>query len=151
MVWTAELECVSVTAVWGWCSGHSPGADGLICGGNSRLTTTFRLLVMAALVALFGSSCFFGGRGGSFAGSYAGARTWYSVLPLLPFVLTEPSESVDTPDAIVDIDSDDSRRVTLRSDDLRGGKAGDCWLGFRGGGRGGRAGEILGAGCSICG
>ena len=104
---------------------------------------------MAALVALFGSSCFFGGRGGSFEGSYAGARTWYNVLPLLPFVLTDTKDSVDTPDAMVDIDSDDSRRVTLRSDVLRGGKAGDCWLESRGGGRGGSAGENLGAGCSI--
>lgn len=123
----------------------------MICGGSSRLATTFRLLVMAALVALFGSSCFFGGSGGSFEASYAGARTWYSVLPLLQFVFTEPSESVETPDAIVDMDSVDSRRVTLRSDDLRGGRAGDCWLGLRGGGRGGRAGEIFGAGCSIWG
>lgn len=120
----------------------------MICGGSSRLATTLRLLVIAALVALFGSSCFLGGRGGSFEGSYAGARTWYNVLPLLPFVLTEPSDSVDTPDATVEMDSDDSRRVTLRSEVLRGGRAGDFWLGFRGGGRGGSAGEILGAGCS---
>lgn len=70
------------------------------------------------------------------------------MLPLLPFVLTEPSDSVETPEAIVDIDSDDSRRVTLRSEDLRGGKAGDCWLETLGGGRGGSAGEILGAGFS---
>lgn len=106
---------------------------------------------MAALVALFGSSCFFGGRGGSFEGSYAGARTWYNVPPLLPLVLTEPSEMVETPEAIVDMDSEDSRRVTLRSEDLRGGKAGDGWLGFRGGGRGGSAGETFGAGLSTSG
>ena len=68
---------------------------------------------MAVRVALFCSSCFFGGRGGNFDGSYAGARTWYKVLPLLPFVLTEPSESVEMPEAIVEIDSEDSRRVTL--------------------------------------
>ena len=104
--------------------------------------TTCRFEVIAARVALFCSSCFFGGRGGSLDGSYAGARTWYNVLPLLPFVLLEPSDSVEMPEAMVDIDSEDSRRVTLRSDDLRGGKAGDCWLAARGGGRGGSSGVV---------
>lgn len=127
----------------------SPGAEAFICGGSSRLATKLLFDAIAALVALFCSSCFFGGKGGNFAGSYAGARTWYNVLPLLPFVLTEPNDSVEMPDAMVDIDSDDSRLVTLRSDDLRGGRAGDCWLVVRGGGRGGSAGDILGAGFSI--
>lgn len=53
----------------------SPGVEALICGGNSRLATKLLFEVIAALVALLGSSCFFGGRGGNFAGSYAGART----------------------------------------------------------------------------
>ena len=113
--------------------------------------TTCRFEVIAARVALFCSSCFFGGRGGSLDGSYAGARTWYNVLPLLPFVLLEPSDSVEMPEAMVDIDSEDSRRVTLRSDDLRGGKAGDCWLAARGGGRGGSAGEMRAGGLSTSG
>jgi hypothetical protein len=106
---------------------------------------------MAFRVALF-SSAFLGGRGGSFEGSYAGARTWYTVpVPLLAPVLVDPSESVDMPDATVDMDSIDSRRVKLRlSDGLRGGKAGVCFgvpllaVLLRGGGRGGRAGEIRG-------
>lgn len=75
MVWRVELEFKLVTTTLWDIYGYPPGADGLICGGSSRLATTFRLLVIAALVALFGSSCFFGGRGGSFEGSYAGART----------------------------------------------------------------------------
>lgn len=85
-----------------------------------------RFEVMAWRVALFCSSCFFGGRGGNLEGSYVGARTWYSVLPWLALVLTEPRDSVETPEATVDMDSVDSRRVRLRSDDLRGGRAGDC-------------------------
>lgn len=113
--------------------------------------TTFRFEAIADLVALFCSSCFFGGSGGSFEGSYAGARTWYNVLPLLPLVLTEPSDNVDTPEAIVDIDSEDSRRARLRSEGWRGGKAGDFELVVRGGGRGGSAGETRGGGCSTSG
>jgi hypothetical protein len=103
-------------------------------------------------VALFSSTTFLGGSGGSLEGSNAGARTWYSVpLPLLVPVLLEPNESVDMPEAIVDIESVDSRRLKLRlSEGLRGGSVGVC-LGvallvvlFRGGGRGGRAGDSLG-------
>jgi hypothetical protein len=51
------------------------GGDALTGGGNAWLGITLRFEVMAARVALFCSSCFFGGRGGSFEGSYAGART----------------------------------------------------------------------------
>jgi hypothetical protein len=104
---------------------------------------------MALRVALFSSDALLGGRGGSLEGSYAGARTWYMVpLPLLMPVLLDPSDNVDMPDAIVEIDSLDSRRLRLRlSEGLRGGRVGVC-LGvlllvvlFRGGGRGGRAGD----------
>ena len=71
------------------------------------------------------------------------------VLPLLypePFVFTDPNDSVDIPDAIVEIDSEDSRLRTLDSDALRGGSVGVCRgvLALRGGGRGGSAGETFG-------
>jgi hypothetical protein len=103
------------------------------------------LLLIAFRVALFSSDGLFGGSGGSLEGSYAGARTWYSVpLPLLVPVLVEPSESVDMPEAIVDMDSLDSRRLRLRlSDGRRGGSVGVCRgvallvvVLFRGGGGG---------------
>lgn len=72
-------------------------------------------------------------------------------LPLLVPVLFDPREIEDMPEAIVEIDSVDSRRVRLRlSEGLRGGNAGEG-LGLpllveplRGGGRGGSAGETLG-------
>lgn len=50
------------------------------------------------------------------------------------------------PEAMVEIDSDDSRFLTLGSDALRGASAGDGRgvLALRGGGRGGSAGETLG-------
>jgi hypothetical protein len=111
---------------------------------------------MAFRVALFSSGALFGGRGGSLEASNAGARTWYSVpLPLLVPVLLEPSEKFDMPDAIVEIDSFDSRRLRLRlSEGLRGGRVG-VWRGvpllgvlMRGGGRGGSAGDDLGLGHS---
>lgn len=64
----------------------------------------------------------------------------------MPFAFTEPSDSVDIPEATVDTDSVDSRRLTLCSEDLRGGSAGVCrGVEFvRGGTLGGNAGEILG-------
>jgi hypothetical protein len=111
---------------------------------------------MAFRVALFSSGALLGGRGGSLEGSYAGARTWYSVpLPLLVPVLLEPSERVDMPEAIVEMDSVDSRRFKLRlSEGLRGGRVGVCRgvlllvVLLRGGGRGGKAGDGLGLGIS---
>jgi hypothetical protein len=111
---------------------------------------------MAFRVALFSSCALFGGRGGSLEGSNAGARTWYSVpLPLLVPVLLDPSERVDMPDAIVEMDSVDSRRFRARlSEGRRGGRVG-VWRGvpllgvlLRGGGRGGSAGDGRGLGHS---
>lgn len=76
-------------------------------------------------------------------------------LPLLVPVLLEPSDSVDMPEAIVDIDSFDSRRPRLRlSEGRRGGREGVCRgvvllvVLLRGGGRGGSAGDRRGLGLS---
>jgi hypothetical protein len=106
-----------------------------------------------ALLCFESSEALFGGSGGSFVGSYAGALTWYKVpvLPLLcpvPFAFTEPKDSVEIPEATVEIDSEDSRLRTLDSEGLRGGSVGVCRgvLPVRGGGRGGSAGEIFGLG-----
>jgi hypothetical protein len=57
------------------------------------------------------------------------------------------------PDAIVDIDSDDSRLRRLDdSETLRGGSEGVCrGVALRGGGRGGRTGDIFGDSCTISG
>jgi hypothetical protein len=104
-----------------------------------------------ALLCLESSEALFGGNGGSFVASNAGALTWYSVpvLPLLcpePFVFTEPNDKVEMPEATVEMDSEDSRLRTLDSEALRGGSAG-VWRGvlpLRGGGRGGSAGETFG-------
>lgn len=90
--------------------------------------------------------------GGSFEGSYAGARIWYMVpvfdVPLMPVF-------VDPRDAMVDIDSFDSFLLMLCSEGRRGGSAGDLRGGrpgfgefesLRAGGRGGSAGWIFGVG-----
>jgi hypothetical protein len=144
------------------CLGGSDGlagSSGVLerLGGRVWLGTNSLLLLIAFRVALFSSGALLGGSGGSFDGSYAGARTWYMVpLPLLVPVLLEPRERVEMPEAIVEIDSVDSRRFKLRlSEGLRGGSVGVC-LGvpllvvlFRGGGRGGSAGEIFGLSTAV--
>jgi len=64
----------------------------------------------------------------------------------------EPIDIVEMPEAIVEIDSVDSRRFKLRlSEGLRGGNVGVCRgvpllleVLFRGGGRGGSAGDSRG-------
>lgn len=68
------------------------------------------------------------------------------VLFPVPFVLTDPKDSVDMPDAIVEMDSLESRLAMLASDPLRGGSAGvGRGVVFdRGGTLGGSAGDCLG-------
>lgn len=108
------------------------------------------------LLCLESSEVLFGGSGGSFVGSNAGALTLCSVpvLPLLceaPYVFTEPNDKVETLEAIVEIESEDSRLRTLDSEDLRGGSVGVCRgvLPLRGGSRGGSAGETFGLAVSF--
>lgn len=102
------------------------------------------LIAFNVALGLRSSCTFFLERiGGSFEGSNAGARTWYSDPPLevpLIFVFAEPTE------VIVDTDSAESRRLRLCSDDLRGGRLGGPWALERGGGRGGSEGATFG-GC----
>lgn len=64
----------------------------------------------------------------------------------MPLVFTEPSDNVEMPEAIVEIDSVDSRRARLCSEDLRGGSVGvgRGAVALRGGGLGGRAGDSFG-------
>lgn len=115
------------------------------------------MALRVALLFLVSSGAFFGGSGGSLVGSNAGALMWCSVpvlalLCAVPFVLTEPKDSVEMPEAIVEIDSEDSRRVTVWcSEGLRGGRAGVCRgvVPLRGGTRGGSAGEIFEVGASL--
>lgn len=76
------------------------------------------------------------------------------MLPLLceaPYVFTEPKDKFETLEAIVEMDSEDSRLRTLDSEDLRGGSVGVCRgvLPLRGGSRGGSAGEIFGLAVSF--
>lgn len=116
------------------------------------------MALRTALLCLGSSAALFGGSGGSFVESYAGALTWYKVpvlalLCAVPFVFTEPKDSVEIPEAIVEMDSEDSRLRTLDSEALRGGRVGvgRGVLPLRGGGRGGSAGEILGLAVSFTG
>jgi hypothetical protein len=60
--------------------------------------------------------------------------------PFAP-VLVEPKESVEMPEAIVEIDSFDSRLLMLCSEDLRGGRLGVVRGGSVGVLRGGSEGE----------
>jgi hypothetical protein len=137
------------------CRGGSEGLAGTCgdfdrLGGSVMLGTTLVLFIAFRVALSFSSGCLFGGKGGRFAGSNTGARTWYIVpLPLLVPVLLESIDRWDMLEAIVEIDSVDSLRLRLRLlDGLRGGRVGVC-RGVplllvelcRGGGRGGRAGD----------
>lgn len=134
-------------------AGSCGGFDRL--GGGSMLGTKFRLLFMAVCIALifFSSVLFRGWIVGRDSGLNSGTRRGYNgAVPLLVPVLLELRESSDMVEPTVRIESVDSRRFRLRlSEGLRGGRVGVTRgvplllvVLFRGGGRGGSAGDICG-------
>lgn len=133
----------------------SAGREGSWGGSALAETAIFDLDLIAFMIVLpcccCSSGAFFAGRGGSFVGSYAGARISKRCppfeVPLLMPVTAEPRDRDDTAEETVEIDSIDAFRPGVRSagnEGVRGGRLGGLEL-FRGGGRGGSAGDLFGS------
>jgi hypothetical protein len=113
---------------------------------------------MAFFMELFclGSSTFLAGSGGRVVASYAGARIVYMrpplLVPLLVVVLVESRDRWDILEEVVRTESlEPLRRKLPACEGWRGGRlGGNLGVLFRGGGRGGSAGDFLGASGSTC-